>query len=67
MESSPESNNVLLKSVVTIAVISSVAAAAALLWLRSPATKSRRIMDRCEDALSELEHRSPRYDFRQTA
>jgi hypothetical protein len=52
---------------VTIAVISSVAAAAALLWLRSPATKSRRIMDRCEDALSELEHRSPRYDFRQTA
>ena len=61
MESSSESNGVILKSVVTIAVVSSIAAAAVLLWLRLPATKTRRLVDRCDDAINELEHRSPKF------
>ncbi len=59
MESQSESNNILVKSVVAAAVVGGVAAAALILWLKSPAAKSRRLRDRCEDALSELEHRSP--------
>jgi hypothetical protein len=59
MESQSESNNILVKSVVAAAVVSGVAAAALYLWLKRPAVQSRMLRDRCEDALSELEHRSP--------
>jgi len=66
MSSHSEASSVVVKSVVALALISSAAAAAILLWARLPATRSRRIISRCDDALSELEHRKT-YELRQTA
>jgi len=70
MESNSESKGVLLKSVIAVAVVSSIAAAAVLVWMRRPGPRSRRLIDRCDEALSELEHRSPSYalpDFQRSA
>ena len=59
-----ETNPVVVRSVVILAVLAS-AAAGIVFWSRLPATRSRRLIDRCDDALKEMESRSHGGEFRE--
>jgi len=64
MSKHSEESSLVVRTVVAVALISSAAAAAILLWARLPATRSRRIINRCDDAITELEHRKT-YDLQE--
>ena len=55
-----ESGLTVVKSIATIAFVGG-ALAALVIWAR---VRSHRLIDRVDDALSELEHRSPDYDLK---
>ncbi len=57
-----DSGLVVVKSIATIAFIGG-AVAAFILWARKPSVRSHRLMDRCDEALDELEHRSPQLEL----
>ena len=56
--SKSESCKAIVRSIAALAVIGG-AVAAVVLWTRNPRVRSGRLIDKCDDALSELEHRSP--------
>ena len=58
-----ESGLTVVKSIATIAFVGG-ALAALVIWARRPSVRSHRLIDRVDDALSELEHRSPDYDLK---
>jgi hypothetical protein len=57
-----ESLVTVVKSIAAIAFVGGAVAAIVLL-ARRPSVRSHRLIDRCEEALSELEHRSPDFEL----
>lgn len=63
MSKSAQSSPIVFRSVVAVALLTSAAAAAFLIWAKRPTTQSRKLIGRCDDALDVLEHRSPSYNL----
>jgi|GEM_PF-2512203 hypothetical protein len=58
-----ESGLSVVKSIATIAFVGG-AVAAFVIWARRPSVRSHKLIDRVDEALNELEHRSPDYDLK---